>query len=452
MRQHVLQHYERGDRQEDLCFALWRPSTGNSRYSALIDDILLPLEGERFLHGNASFSPHYLGRAVWTAFDRQCGLAFMHSHPSKGWQGMSAEDIEAERNVISYSAMATELPLLGLTAGSDGYWSARFWLKSKDSFECRWCTKVRVIGPKNYVLFCNDRLLPPSTRNKRLRRTYETWGRQTQSNIERIHVAIVGLGSVGCVIAEAMARIGVRKLTLIDPDEVKEHNLDRMLYATCADIGSKKVELARREILRSSTANSVTADAVPLPIHNRRAYAKVLDCDVIFSCVDRPVARDVLNFVANAHLIPVIDGGVAVQSDLTKDRIFSAHWRSHIVSPYHQCMRCNGQYDTSMVVMELEGSLDDPNYVSNLPVEEQPSSENVFSFALAVGALEVNMLLRYLVAQDWWPVVQQQDYQFVTCETRHINEACREGCYFPGRRALGDAESPHYLHDSDKRM
>ena len=59
---HLLQHYRRNKHQEDLCFALWRPSTGQFRCTALIDEIILPKKGERILHGNASFEPEYLAR------------------------------------------------------------------------------------------------------------------------------------------------------------------------------------------------------------------------------------------------------------------------------------------------------------------------------------------------------------------------------------------------------
>ena len=123
---HLLQHYRLGEVQEDLCFALWRPSTGQSRRTALIDEIILPEKGERNLYGNASFEPDYLVRAIKIASEKQAGLAFMHSHPGPGWQGMSHADIEAERDVLAYPAGATGLPLVGLTIGSDGYWSARF--------------------------------------------------------------------------------------------------------------------------------------------------------------------------------------------------------------------------------------------------------------------------------------------------------------------------------------
>ena len=95
--------------------------------------------------------------------------------------------------------------------------------------------------------------------------------------------------------------------------------------------------------------------------------------------------------------------------------------------------------------MELDGSLDDPSYVSTLPTEERSRNQNVFPFSQSVAGMEVNLMLRYLLAADWWPLVKQQDYQFVTGETRVINEECHPNCSFSQRRALGDAECPFYL-------
>ena len=442
---HLLQHYRRNELQEDLCFALWRPSTGQSRRSALIEETILPKNGERILRGNASFQPDYLARAVKIAYKKKAGLAFMHSHPNPGWQGMSDADIAAERDVLAYAAGATGLPFVGLTIGTDGYWSARFWEKDCGKMRRHWCEKVRVVGPQSYKIYANDNITPPPSRIEVLKRTFDTWGRESQDTIARLKVGIVGLGSVGCIVAEAIARIGITQVTLIDPDKVEEHNLDRLLYGTARDVGKLKVILAAKAMRRNATAKKIKITPLPFSVHNETAYKAALDCDILFSCVDRPVPRDVLNFIAQAHLIPVIDGGIAVESDRRQDRLSSAHWRAHIVTPYHQCLRCSRQYNSSLVVMELDGSLDDSSYVSNLPPEERVGNQNVFPFSLGVAGMEVNLMLRYLLAADWWPLVRQQDYQFVTAETRIINEECNPHCSFRQRRAQGDAEYPSYL-------
>ena len=442
---HLLQHFNRGTLQEDLCFALWRRSTGATRTTALIDEIVLPIDGDRALHGNVSYNPQYLARGLDMAIARGSGLAFMHSHPTPGWQGMSEPDVIAERDRLAYPAGATGLPLVGLTIGTDEHWSARFWCRDGKYMTRRWCDSVRVVGPQLYTACYNDTINPPRPRRNILRRTFDTWGTDAQATISRLSIGIVGLGSVGAIVAESLARIGVSRMTLIDPDTIQEHNLDRLLHGTQDDIGAVKVHVTKRAIERHATAADIRVAALPLSIHQEDAYLAALDCDLLFSCVDRPIARDVLNYIGTAHLIPIVDGGVSVETRLIDNTLSSAHWRAHIVTPYHRCMRCNGQYDSGMVVMELDGSLDDPAYVANLPAEDRNANQNVFPFALGAAALEVNLMLRYLLAEDWWPLVKQQDHQFVLGTSKVMNEQCKPYCNFLGRRAQGDTERPPYL-------
>ena len=141
-------HLLRPDGQEDLCFAVWFPSEGETRTSALIAVPILPLEGDRRVHGNASFLPHYFERALSEAMRLGGGLAFLHSHPGgSGWQGMSDDDERAERSHAASALSATGLPLVGLTHAGDGQWSARFWIKTAPrTYLRRWCENVRVVG------------------------------------------------------------------------------------------------------------------------------------------------------------------------------------------------------------------------------------------------------------------------------------------------------------------
>ena len=443
--EHLLQHYQQGERQEDLCFALWRPSTGLNRKAAIVYEVILPQQGERNLTGNASFTHGYTSRAIFEARRQNVGLAFMHSHPVPGWQNLSYVDELAERTVLAPPARATGQPLVGMTVGSDRYWSARFWDNINGKPQIQWCEKVRLVGPKSYQLQFNDRIVQPRPRLEELRRTYDTWGASAQNDISRMRVGIVGLGSVGCIVAETMARIGIQQVTLFDPDRVEKHNLDRLLYGTAKDVGKLKVDLAKTRMELSATATQPTIKAIPKSIKDRDAFNEMLDCDIILSCVDRPMARDILNYVANAHLIPVIDCGVAITKNRRLDTLEGAHWKAHIITPYHQCLRCNGQYNTGMVSAELDGSLDNPSYISALPDEEIPGNQNVFPFSLGVAALAVNLMTRYLIGQEWWPAVQQQDYQFQTGKITVTNEECSTQCAFRARRAMGDAANPSYI-------
>ena len=245
--------------------------------------------------------------------------------------------------------------------------------------------------------------------------------------------------------AEAAARMGIARIILIDPDYVEEHNLDRLWFATPRDIGTLKVTLAANAMRQHATALPFAVLEMAASVHDKDAYASALDCDVIFSCVDRPIARDVLNYIAHAHLIPVVDGGVAVEYHRDLARLLAAHWRAHLVTPYHRCLRCNGQYSSGMVMVELDGSLEDPSYVSGLPSDPLPGNQNVFPFSLSAAALEIGLMLRYLVSADWWPSIPQQDYQFVTGDLRVIDQQCHPYCSFRARRALGDKEAPPYL-------
>nr|HMS42149.1 hypothetical protein [Pyrinomonadaceae bacterium] len=116
-------HLIRDDYEEDVCFALWTPSEGANRFSALIHSPVLPLDGDRQRHGNASFNVQYFERVCQLAVQKGCGIAFLHSHPGNGWQEMSSDDIKAEHKIAGATLGLTELPLIGLTVGHDGVWS-----------------------------------------------------------------------------------------------------------------------------------------------------------------------------------------------------------------------------------------------------------------------------------------------------------------------------------------
>ncbi len=71
-----------------------------------------------------------------------------------------------------------------------------------------------------------------------LRRLYGVNGAQA---VFEAHVVVVGIGGVGSWVAEALARSGVAKLTLVDMDHVSTSNVNRQVHSTDATIGQAKV-------------------------------------------------------------------------------------------------------------------------------------------------------------------------------------------------------------------
>lgn len=69
------------------------------------------------------------------------------------------------------------------------------------------------------------------------------YGRGSAARLSRAHVGVVGLGGVGSWAAEALARSGVGRLTLVDADEVCVSNVNRQSHALDGNFGRAKVEV-----------------------------------------------------------------------------------------------------------------------------------------------------------------------------------------------------------------
>ncbi|MDM0112374.1 tRNA threonylcarbamoyladenosine dehydratase [Variovorax sp. J22R133] len=76
-----------------------------------------------------------------------------------------------------------------------------------------------------------------------LERLYSVQG---AARVRAAHVLVVGIGGVGSWTAEALARSGVGRLTLIDLDHVAESNINRQIHALESTVGQAKV-LAMQE-------------------------------------------------------------------------------------------------------------------------------------------------------------------------------------------------------------
>ncbi len=75
-----------------------------------------------------------------------------------------------------------------------------------------------------------------------LDRTARLLGVEAMEALARAHVVVLGIGGVGTFAAEALARAGVGRLTLVDGERVDPTNANRQLHALRGAFGANKAE------------------------------------------------------------------------------------------------------------------------------------------------------------------------------------------------------------------
>lgn len=431
----------REDRQEDLCLALYRTSTGATRSTALLREVLPPGCGDRAVHGNATVFGDHMLRGAEIARGAQCGLMFSHSHPgASSWQTMSGPDREAEASYANMVREITGAPLLGMTlATGDGTWSARTWDTGTGAgVDCTHASNVRIIGDRLSISW-NERLCGAPPQSPRLARTISAWGDLRQADLTRRRILVVGAGSVGIDVITRLAASGIRHLTVMDFDFAEERNLDRLIGATRRDarLRRPKIHVARRLALASATAEHQQFEFSNRSICEPAGLSLALDHDLIFSCVDRPWPRAVLNSLAFSDLIPVIDGGIAIDTN-RHGRMVNATWRSHVVRPGRPCLACNRQLELALVTPDRLGDLDDPRYIEGAEIAADTGGQNVSVLSASVSASLLAQYVSLSVAPGGIGEPGPLQYCLSSHFLDHRDDPIRPHCPVESAEACGD--------------
>jgi hypothetical protein len=433
----------RPDGQEDVCFALWRASTGASRLSAVVGDPVLPEAGERTVRGTAWFTGDYALRAARAAAAVGAGLALLHSHPGgRSWQFApdGSADAETERKIANLAREITGYPLVGLTLGTGSQeWSARCWSRGEGtSVSPIDAESVRVFGGTFRVAY-HPQLRPAPAPQPTQIRTVHSWGDEVQAHLARLRVLVVGGGSVGQLVLEMLARTGVEFIGVMDFDTVERVNLDRLHGATRLDalLVTSKAELGYRLMQQAATAGRFEPRLHEESVCEPDGLRAALDYDVIFCCVDRPWPRHVLNTIAFSDALPVIDGGVRLEPGQSGLR--NAYWRSHIAGAGRACIRCVGQYNVADVQLERDGSLDNPTYIASLP-NDSPLRvrQNVYATSLAAASALTNQFLSLVVAPSGFGDPGALRYDLRQHRVDPVEAACPPACAYVQQRDRGD--------------
>lgn len=155
-------------------------------------------------------------------------------------------------------------------------------------------------------------------------------GNHGQERLAQARATLIGLGALGSVTADLLARAGVGTLRLIDRDVVEWSNLQRqMLYAEAdADASRTKVDAASERLRAINSEISFEPRPYDLTAANHREL--LADSSVLVDGTDNFATRYLLNDFAVATKTPFVYAGVVSTYGMV----------GSILPPHGPCLRC----------------------------------------------------------------------------------------------------------------
>ena len=135
------------------------------------------------------------------------------------------------------------------------------------------------------------------------------------------HVFLAGLGGVGSWCAEALARAGVGRLTLVDMDAVAVSNINRQLPALFSTVGRRKADVMAERIRDIHPDCRLTVLTDFLTPDNSPALLPA-DADYVVDCIDSLNCKVALIVEAHSRGLPVASSmGAGNKLDVTRVKV-----------------------------------------------------------------------------------------------------------------------------------
>ena len=278
-------------------------------------------------------------------------------------------------------------------------------------------------------------------------RNVRALGGTVQQVLSELVIGVIGCGGTGSAVAEQLVRLGVRHLTLVDPDVLSKSNLTRVYGSTPAAVGKNKAAVLATHLRK--IADSVHVEAIDGTINHEEVARALIGADVIFGCTDDNAGRLVLSRLTTYLLLPVFDSGVLITSDAS-NHLLGIDGRVTVLTPGAACLVCRNRIDLARAQAEVL-SVDelklrqDEGYAPALPGVEPA----VVTFTTAVAATAISELLERLIGFGPEPAPSEVLLRFHEREISTNVASPRPGHYCdPSGEKLGLGEATPFLEQT----
>jgi len=137
-------------------------------------------------------------------------------------------------------------------------------------------------------------------------RQIDIWGKEGEEKISQACVLVAGIGGLGTHIAEALVRIGIGHLYIVDKAIVDAPDLNRQILYTPKDIGKPKVEVAEKRLSSYSLRTKIT----PLYCKIDKNFEIPDEVEIVIDALDNWETRFILEEKCYQKKIPLIHAGL----------------------------------------------------------------------------------------------------------------------------------------------
>lgn len=152
------------------------------------------------------------------------------------------------------------------------------------------------------------------------------YGEKALQRFANAHVAVVGIGGVGTWAAEALARSGIGRITLIDLDDICITNTNRQIHALQSSIGKSKVAVMAERIQAINPECEVNQVEDFITLENLGDYFVAKNkggtLDYVIDCIDAVKPKAAMIAWCKRNKLPIIAvGGAGGQMDPTQIQV-----------------------------------------------------------------------------------------------------------------------------------
>lgn len=129
-----------------------------------------------------------------------------------------------------------------------------------------------------------------------------------QQKLLNASVLIIGLGGLGCPVAQYLVATGVGKFGLADFDVIDFTNLHRQIFYTNDDVGKQKVAIAKTRMLQMNP--NLIIETFSEKLDNQKILQVIEPYDIVLDCTDNFSTRYCVNDACFLMNKPLVFGAV----------------------------------------------------------------------------------------------------------------------------------------------